>query len=82
MINAYAAFAAKGKMEAFQYEPGPIASTEVEIDVEYCGVCHSDISMIDNEWGRSTYPLVPGHEIVGTVAMECQPGLAGIRCYA
>jgi len=69
MINAYAAFAAKGKMAAFQYDPGPISSTEVEIDVEYCGVCHSDISMIDNEWGRSTYPLVPGHEIVGTIAM-------------
>jgi alcohol/geraniol dehydrogenase (NADP+) len=41
----------------------------VEIRVDYCGICHSDISMIDNDWGRSQYPLVPGHEVIGTVSM-------------
>jgi alcohol/geraniol dehydrogenase (NADP+) len=35
--------------------------------VAYCGICHSDLSMIDNEWGWSAYPLVPGHEAVGTI---------------
>jgi alcohol/geraniol dehydrogenase (NADP+) len=68
MINAFAVMQAKGALQAFQYNPGPIGSTDVEIDVEYCGICHSDISMIDNEWGRSVYPLVPGHEVIGTVA--------------
>lgn len=68
MINAFAVMQARGPLEAFQYDPGPIGHTEVEIDVEYCGVCHSDLSMIDNDWGRSAYPLVPGHEVIGTVA--------------
>ena len=68
MINAFAVMQAKGALQAFQYDPGPVGSTDVEIDVEYCGICHSDISMIDNEWGRSVYPLVPGHEVIGTVA--------------
>jgi uncharacterized zinc-type alcohol dehydrogenase-like protein len=40
----------------------------VEIDVEYCGICHSDLSMLDNEWGMTQYPFVPGHEVVGTIA--------------
>lgn len=68
MINAFAAMQAKGSLEAFCFDPGPIGHTDVEIDVEYCGVCHSDLSMIDNDWGRSAYPLVPGHEVIGTVA--------------
>jgi uncharacterized zinc-type alcohol dehydrogenase-like protein len=40
----------------------------VEIEVEYCGICHSDLSMLDNDWGLTTYPFVPGHEVVGTIA--------------
>ena len=44
--------------------PGP---TEIAIEILYCGVCHSDLHMARNEWGQSTYPLVPGHEIVGRV---------------
>jgi alcohol/geraniol dehydrogenase (NADP+) len=67
MINAFAVMEPKGKLEAFEYDPGPIDATEIEINVEYCGICHSDLSMIDNDWGRSSYPLVPGHEVVGTV---------------
>jgi alcohol/geraniol dehydrogenase (NADP+) len=39
----------------------------VEINVEYCGICHSDVSMIDNDWGMAQYPLVPGHEVIGTI---------------
>lgn len=68
MINAFAAHEAGGKLEPFEYDPGPLKDSEVEIDVEYCGICHSDLSMIDNEWGLSQYPLVPGHEVVGTIS--------------
>lgn len=74
MINAFAVTQATGLLEAFQYDPGPLGDNEVEIDVEYCGICHSDLSMIDNAWGRSAYPLVPGHEVIGTVA-QAAPGV-------
>jgi uncharacterized zinc-type alcohol dehydrogenase-like protein len=68
MIHAYAASEAGGELTPFEYEPGPPGTTEVDIDVEYCGICHSDLSMLDNEWGLAEYPLVPGHEVVGTVS--------------
>jgi len=68
MINAYAAQKPKGQLEAFQYDPGTLGKDDVEIDVMYCGICHSDLSMINNEWGMSKYPLVAGHEVVGTVS--------------
>lgn len=68
MIIAYAALEAGGKLSPFEYDPGPLGNQEVEIDVEHCGICHSDLSMLNNEWGMSQYPLVPGHEIVGTIA--------------
>src|SRR3954468_16328135 len=67
-VKAYAAKAAKGKLEPFEYEPGPLGPGEVEVRVSHCGICHSDLAMIDNDWGWSRYPLVPGHEVVGTVA--------------
>ncbi|MCB2229823.1 NAD(P)-dependent alcohol dehydrogenase [bacterium] len=68
MIRAYATREAGGKLEPFEYDPGPLGKDGVEIDVEYCGICYSDLSMIDNEWGFSQYPLVPGHEVIGTVS--------------
>lgn len=68
MIRAYAAFEAGGELRPFEYDPGDLSQNEVEIDVEFCGICHSDLSMVDNEWGIAQYPLVPGHEVVGTVA--------------
>lgn len=68
MINAYAAQAANTPLEPIQYEPGPLGHHDVEIDVLYCGICHSDLSMINNEWGMTRYPIVPGHEVVGTIA--------------
>jgi uncharacterized zinc-type alcohol dehydrogenase-like protein len=69
-INAYAVTAAKGSLEPFSYTPGPLGRHEVEIAVTHCGICHSDLSMINNEWGASQYPLVPGHEVIGTVAAK------------
>jgi len=68
MITGYAADKPGGALEPFEFDPGPLGDSEVEIKVEYCGLCHSDLSMVDNEWGISKYPLVPGHEIIGTVA--------------
>lgn len=77
MINAYAAMQPGGRLEAYSYDPGPLGDGEVEIDVAYCGICQSDVSMIDNEWGRSQFPLVPGHEIIGTVA-AAGPAVTGL----
>ncbi len=68
MIRAYAAQNAGGTFEPFEYDPGPLASDEVEIDVAYCGVCRSDLSMLNNDWGMTAFPFIGGHEVVGKVA--------------
>jgi len=67
-IHAYAAHEPNGKLESFQFELGDLKPDEVELDVQYCGICHSDLSMLKNEWGLTQYPFVPGHEIIGKVA--------------
>lgn len=67
-IHAMAAETKGGRFTSFEYDPGPLHPEQVEVAVEHCGICHSDLSMLDNEWGRTAYPFVPGHEIVGTVA--------------
>lgn len=66
-IAAWAASAPGQPLQKFAYDPGPLRPEQVEIKVDYCGICHSDLSMMDNEWGFSQYPFVPGHEVVGTV---------------
>lgn len=66
-IHAYAAKAPNSPLQPFEFEPGELGPDEVEIRVTHCGICHSDLSMLDNEWGMSQFPLVPGHEAVGTV---------------
>ena len=66
-VKAYAALSATSPLaphEITRREPGP---KDVVIDIAYCGICHSDIHQVRDEWGRSLYPMVPGHEIVGTV---------------
>ena len=67
MPIAYAAPAAGAKLEAIDFARQALAKDEIRIQTEYCGICHSDLSMIDNEWGFSHYPLVAGHEIIGKV---------------
>src|SRR5258705_5538370 len=67
-IHAYAAKGPKQKLEPFTYDPGPLGPHEVEVRVTHCGVCHSDIAMLDNDWGFTTYPEVAGHEVVGVIA--------------
>ncbi len=66
-IKSYAAPAAGKPLELYEYEAAPLGDEEVEVTVDYCGVCHSDLSMIDNEWGISSYPLIAGHEVSGRV---------------
>lgn len=70
MIKAYAAFEADGELQPFEYDPGTLGASDVEIDVAYCGICHSDLSMLKNEWRMTSYPFVPGHEIIGSVAAK------------
>ena len=67
-FHAYAADSAKAPLKPFGFYPGELGPEEVEIKVTHCGVCHSDLSMLDNEWGLSNYPFVPGHEVIGIVA--------------
>ncbi|SNY43745.1 uncharacterized zinc-type alcohol dehydrogenase-like protein [Arsukibacterium tuosuense] len=68
MIKAYAAKGPDTKLESYEYDAGPLGRNEVEISVDYCGICHSDLSMLNNEWGMSSYPLVAGHEVVGRIS--------------
>ena len=65
--KSYAAKEAGGELEVYEYDPGELKPQDVEVQVDYCGICHSDLSMIDNEWGFSQYPLVAGHEVIGRV---------------
>jgi len=67
MTKAYAAPEAGSDLELTDIELPPLGAKDVKIKVAFCGVCHSDLSMIDNEWGFSQYPLVGGHEVVGEV---------------
>jgi uncharacterized zinc-type alcohol dehydrogenase-like protein len=66
-FHAYAASAPHAPLEPFDFDPGDLGPEEVEIQVSHCGICHSDLSMLDNEWGMSQFPFVPGHEAVGTI---------------
>ncbi len=68
MIKAFAAMKPGAQLEPFEYDPGELATHEVEIKIESCGICHSDLSMLDNEWGFTQYPFVPGHEVIGTIS--------------
>jgi len=67
-VKCYAAMAEKEELKDFQYESKELGPWDVRLSITHCGVCHSDVSFVDNHWGVSAYPLVPGHEIVGTVA--------------
>jgi uncharacterized zinc-type alcohol dehydrogenase-like protein len=67
-IECFAALASSQALEPFVYEPMELGPDEVEIAITHCGICHSDIHMIDNDWDLTRYPLVPGHEIIGHVS--------------
>lgn len=88
LTNGYAAQASGAPLTPFQFErrdPGP---QDVVIEILYCGICHSDIHSVRNEWAHGRYPMVPGHEIVGRVsrsgagATKFKPGnLVGVGCF-
>jgi uncharacterized zinc-type alcohol dehydrogenase-like protein len=67
-IHALAALQPKATLQPFSYDPGPLKDDQVEIDVLYCGICHSDLSMLHNDFHMTQYPFVPGHEAIGKVA--------------
>jgi uncharacterized zinc-type alcohol dehydrogenase-like protein len=72
-VRAWAAYGEKLALRPYELDLGPLGAEEVEVAVEHCGLCHSDLSVIDDEWHMTTYPLVPGHEIVGRIkAMGAQ----------
>lgn len=77
-IHGYAALNPGGALEPFSWEPAPLGEDEVEVRVERSAICHSDLSMIRNEWGISHYPLVPGHEVIGTIE-AIGSGVSGVR---
>jgi uncharacterized zinc-type alcohol dehydrogenase-like protein len=64
----YAAKDVSAPLSPFSFHRRDLGSEDVQIDILYCGVCHSDLHRIDNDWNNTIYPLVPGHEIVGKVA--------------
>ena len=69
-IAAFAAHQAKQPVQAFSYDSGELAPDDVRIEVTHCGICHSDVSLIDDEHGMAQFPVVAGHEIVGKVSAK------------
>jgi alcohol/geraniol dehydrogenase (NADP+) len=66
-IKAYAAAEAGAELQPFEYDPGELGVEEIEIKVSHCGICHSDLSMRNNDWGMTAFPFVGGHEAVGEI---------------
>jgi uncharacterized zinc-type alcohol dehydrogenase-like protein len=66
-IHGWAAHAAGAELSAYKYKVDELGPNDVEVKISHCGVCHSDVHLIDNDWGLSKYPFIPGHEIVGKV---------------
>lgn len=66
-VSAYAANGPREKLTPFSYAMGELGAEQVDIRVINCGICHSDLSMMNNDWGMTAYPIVPGHEIIGEV---------------
>jgi uncharacterized zinc-type alcohol dehydrogenase-like protein len=67
LTNGYATHGANERLQPFSFERRDPTPTDVQIEILFCGVCHSDLHIARNEWGLTTYPCVPGHEIVGRV---------------
>ena len=77
--KAFAAANAKSPMGPLQIQRRDLRPSDVQVDIAFCGVCHSDLHTVRNEWGGGTiYPCVPGHEIVGTVA-AVGPAVKGFK---
>src|SRR5215472_17277100 len=86
--KAYAVQNATSPLGPFSLDRREVGPHDVQIEILYCGVCHSDIHQAWNEWGNSIYPMVPGHEIVGRIVKIGSQvkkfavgGLAGVGCF-
>jgi uncharacterized zinc-type alcohol dehydrogenase-like protein len=86
-VRGYAAMDAKSQLAPYQFERREPGARDVQLEVLYCGICHSDLHQARNEWGNSLFPMVPGHEIVGRVVRTGSAvkkfkvgDLAGIGC--
>jgi uncharacterized zinc-type alcohol dehydrogenase-like protein len=86
--KGYATHGPEATFEPFAFTRRPVGASDILIDVQFCGICHSDIHQAKSEWGPSIYPMVPGHEIVGTVSQvgdevtKFKVGdIAGIGCF-
>ena len=66
-VSGYAAQRAKGKLAPYSFERRDPRDYDVLIDIQDCGICHSDIHQVRDEWGGSSFPMVPGHEIIELV---------------
>jgi len=73
-VAGYGAKHPFSRLRPFEFERQEAGPNEVEIEVQYCGVCHSDIHQMKNEWSNTVYPCVPGHEVVGRVT-KAGPGV-------
>ncbi len=77
-VLGYAAHSAKGALAPFRFDRRDPRPDDVVIEILYCGVCHSDLHTVRNDWGWTTYPIVPGHEIIGRV-VEVGQGVTRFR---
>jgi uncharacterized zinc-type alcohol dehydrogenase-like protein len=66
--KGYAAQSAKSPVAPWNFQRREVKPKDVQIDILYCGICHSDLHQVRDEWGGSIYPMVPGHEIIGRVS--------------
>ncbi|NOT74154.1 MAG: NAD(P)-dependent alcohol dehydrogenase [Cyclobacteriaceae bacterium] len=87
-VRSYAAANATTPLSPFGFDRREVGPKDVLIDILYCGVCHSDIHQVRNEWGDSIFPMVPGHEIVGRISKVGKDvkqfsvgDLAGVGCF-
>lgn len=69
IVTAVAALSKSEKLTPISYTLPPLGPFDVRIQITHCGICHSDIHLLDNDWSMTHYPFVPGHEIIGIVSM-------------
>ncbi len=69
-IECFVVKTPKKELEPFQYETPSLGPLDILIEISHCGICHSDLHLINNDWENTIYPLVPGHEIIGTIKQK------------
>jgi alcohol dehydrogenase (NADP+) len=86
--RGWAAFDPKSPLRPFEFQRRDPGERDVVLEILFCGICHSDLHQVRNEWAGTTYPLVPGHEIVGRVTKagakvtKVKPGdTVGVGCF-